>query len=191
MASINVQGSAAAEEAAHWETLIDTLKHLRNVMLGEAFYLNSVRINSSSIQKCCETYWHQGFAERSNDNQMDLTRLQTLMRFTDLVEALEKQPQDRSLLLDLRDRLQYIFPTNVETRTTFRHRAPSQLASPMLDLSIITVAFTDTLIKLCLLLQAHERSKVFNDSVIRTIESQFVRPYCMILWARVRKELRA
>lgn len=191
MQSADVQRNAAAEETATCESLIDTLKHLHSVTLGESFYFNSIKISTSGVLKSCEAYWHQGLPEHSNDEQLELTRVRLLMRFTDLVNVFERRPADRYILFNLRELLQSTLPRTGESRRPHQRQKPtSQFGSSLLDPKIITVAFIATLIKFCLVLQSYDSTNAFCDSIISSIQNQFVRPYCLILWSRARKELR-
>ncbi|CCE93223.1 uncharacterized protein TDEL_0F04120 [Torulaspora delbrueckii] len=191
MATSNLQRSPAAEQTASCATILDTLKHLHSVTVGESFYFNSVKISDSSLRKCCENYWHQSLPDRLSDEQLDLTRLQLLIRFTDLVNEFEERPADRNILFNLREQLQSIFPRNSDARISYHRQKPtSHIGTCLLDLKIVTVAFIDTLIKFCQILQQYDDSNAFCYSVVCSIQDQFVRPYLLILWARAKKELR-
>lgn len=195
MASIDFRLDPNTKMAMSVGSLLDTLRHLRSVMAGKTFYLNSVKISSKNIRKSCEAYWYSEDPEHVGDGILDMLRLRSLIRFSELVNDLAKQPSDQYMLFNLRERLRSVLPVNNVNKVKSSHskspKSTSLFGSPYLDQNVLTASLISTLIRLCQLLESSDKSKedTLHESILRNIQNRFVRPFCLILWSYGKKDL--
>ncbi|QLL32001.1 hypothetical protein HG536_0C01690 [Torulaspora globosa] len=176
------------------ETVIRMLEHLYAVTLGRAFYLNSVSLSASTIQKCCESFWHNDSTEAVSDHELDLARVRSMVQFTRLIKDLEESPADQYILLNLRERLRFMSPF-VNSSRTGQSRATRQDSAErdflLIDQRTMTLSAITSLLKLCQILAPNYKSSSLCQPIINGIQEHFIRPYSLILWSRARRDLLA
>lgn len=179
-------------KAVSMDSVTEMLDHLQAVTLGACFCLNSVKLGKSSIQRCCETYWHHDHWDAAGVNELDFARVRSLTRFVKLTNDLEKQPDDQYILINLRERLRSISPFASSSRPS-QHRSyrqsPSNGDFMLLDQRAITLTMIATLLKLCQILQSKHSNKTLCELIINDIQEHFVSPYSRILWHRAKRSL--
>lgn len=145
------------------------------------------------IRHCCESYWYNDSMDHLGDGIIDVLRVKSLMRFTDLICNAQKQPVTQRSLFNIRERLRSILPpTGVSKMNEPQMEVhESFFETPFLDQKILTLSLIDALINLCESLQStfKETEIVLHESILNNIQMKFVQPYCRILWAQAKQEL--
>ncbi|QLQ82408.1 hypothetical protein HG537_0H01700 [Torulaspora globosa] len=172
------------------EIAVNMLEHLYEVTLGRAFYLNSVSLSVSTIQRCCESFWHNDSTEAVNDHELDVARVRCVVQLTKLIKDLEKSPSDQYILLNLRERLRFMSPSKTgPSRATKRDTTEYDFL--LIDQRMITLSVITTLLKLCHILAPNYKNSSLCQPLINGIQEYFIRPYSLILWNRARRDLLA
>lgn len=145
------------------------------------------------IRHCCESYWYADSIDHLGDGIIDMIRVKSLMRFTDLVSESKKQPVTQRALFNIRERLRSILPPTGVSKINQPHMEvyESFFETPFLDQKILTLSLIDALINLCEALQStfKDTEIVLHESILSNIQIKFVQPYCRILWAQAKQEL--
>lgn len=173
------------------ETVMNMLEHLYLVTMGRTFYLNSVSLSASTIQKCCEGFWHNDTTEASSDHELDLAKVRSMVQLTRLIKDLEESPADQYILLNLRERLRLLSPSSSSRTAPRTTRQDTGCDFLLIDQRTMTLSVITSLLKLCQILAPNYKNSSLGQPLVNSMQEYFIRPYSLSLWSRARRDLLA